>query len=287
MRTTRTRGVCSEGGPYSAKQMEVAPGTVRRGGREPRNVGGGIGTERTGGGGGGDRTGAGRQRSAGGGVAGGGVGCGGAGGGGGGSELPDFIERISRGNNLTKIGANTNPRDTAQLIAAQARMPVECPCLMAVGPQSCNQATKAICIARTYLKLSEDVDIAFQPEFIHLDSSDSSGLSLPIVKKARREPATDEKTAAATQTLKVASATDAKVLAGAIANAARQSQRVQMVAIGAGSVNQAVKGIAIARQYIETEGLDLTCRPEFVDVGTDEGGQTTTAIKLVVLVEQC
>ncbi|KAJ1622526.1 hypothetical protein T492DRAFT_885066, partial [Pavlovales sp. CCMP2436] len=45
----------------------------------------------------------------------------------------------------------------------------------------------------------------------------------------------------------------------------------------------AVKGIAIARQYIETEGLDLTCRPEFVDVGTDEGGQTTTAIKLVVL----
>ena len=150
-------------------------------------------------------------------------------------------------------------------------------------------AQKAICIARTYLKLSEDVDIAFQPEFIHLDLSDTSGLSLPIVKKARREAAPDGAGVSKMQTLKVASATDAKVLAGAIAIAARQSDRVQMVAIGAGSVNQAVKGIAIARQYLETEGLDLTCRPEFVDVGTEEGsgGQTTTAIKLVVLVEQC
>mmetsp|Transcript_2044 Transcript_2044/g.5215 ORF Transcript_2044/g.5215 Transcript_2044/m.5215 type:complete len:165 (-) Transcript_2044:385-879(-) len=164
-------------------------------------------------------------------------------------------------------------------------MPVECPCLMAVGPQSTNQATKAICIARTYLKLSEDVDIAFQPEFIHLDNSDSSGLSMPIVKKARRET-TDEKAAANVQSLKVAAATDSKVLAGAIANAARQSQRVQMVAIGAGSVNQAVKGIAIARQYIENEGIDLTCRPEFTDVDNEEGTQTT-AIKLLVLVEQC
>lgn len=132
------------------------------------------------------------------------------------------------------------------------------------------------------------MDIAFQPEFIHLDASDSSGLSLPIVKKARREAAgADDKAGAQVQTLKVASATEAKVLAGAIANSARAFERVQMVAIGAGSVNQAVKGIAIARQYLESEGLDLTCRPEFVDVGTDEGGQTTTAIKLVVLAEQC
>jgi len=130
------------------------------------------------------------------------------------------------------------------------------------------------------------VDIAFQPEFIHLDNSDSSGLSMPIVKKARREAARGD---AHTATLKVASGTDAKVLAGAIAGAVRQApaQRVAMTAIGAGSVNQAVKGIAIARQYIEGDGLDLTCRPEFVDVDAEEGGQTTTAIKLVVLVEQC
>lgn len=68
---------------------------------------------------------------------------------------------------------------------------------------------------------------------------------------------TDDKATANLQSLKVAAATDSKVLAGAIANAARQAQRVQMVAIGAGSVNQAVKGIAIARQYIEQEGIDL------------------------------
>jgi stage V sporulation protein S len=187
---------------------------------------------------------------------------------------------LSRGNNLarTQILADTNPKDMAQAIAAQARMPVECPCLMAVGPQACNQATKSICIVRKYLKESEDVDIAFQPEFIHLhmDSADPScGLSLPLVKRARRAPAKDEKVAATTQTLKVASATDAKVLAGAIANAARLSQRVQMIAIGAASVNQAVKGIAIARQYLETEGIDLTCRPEFAEVPMERGGSSS------------
>eukprot|EP00967_Tisochrysis_lutea_P109980 scaffold171550_cov19-Tisochrysis_lutea.AAC.1 len=31
-----------------------------------------------------------------------------------------FFARIERGNNLTKIGSGSNPRDTAMLIAAQA-----------------------------------------------------------------------------------------------------------------------------------------------------------------------
>lgn len=50
-----------------------------------------------------------------------------------------FFARIERGNNLTKCGAKTNPRDTAMLIAAQARACVDCPTLQVVGPQSTNQ----------------------------------------------------------------------------------------------------------------------------------------------------
>jgi hypothetical protein len=50
-----------------------------------------------------------------------------------------FFARIKRGNNLTKCGAKTNPRDTAMLIAAQARACVDCPTLQVVGPQSTNQ----------------------------------------------------------------------------------------------------------------------------------------------------
>jgi hypothetical protein len=50
-----------------------------------------------------------------------------------------FFARIERGNNLTKCGSKTNPRDTAMLIAAQARACVDCPTLQVVGPQSTNQ----------------------------------------------------------------------------------------------------------------------------------------------------
>ena len=37
-----------------------------------------------------------------------------------------------------------------------------------------------------------------------------------------------------------------------------------MQAIGPQAVNQAVKAIAIARAYIELDGLDLTTQPSFV-----------------------
>ena len=85
-------------------------------------------------------------------------------------------------------------------------------------------------------------------------------------------------------------------LAGAIASCTREGSRVELTAIGAGSVNQAIKAIAIARQYVEEEAIDLCCRPEFVEiaegqVGAGEGaahGQAgpTSALRIIVLVEQ-
>ena len=69
-----------------------------------------------------------------------------------------FFDRIARGNNLTKMGNHSNPRDVAMLIAAQARAPVDCPTLQAIGPQAANQAMKAIAIARTFLKESQSID---------------------------------------------------------------------------------------------------------------------------------
>ena len=55
--------------------------------------------------------------------------------------------------------------------------------------------------------------------------------------------------------------------------------------------------MAIARQYVEEEAIDLCCRPEFVEiaegaVGTHgEGpahgqGGSTSALRIIVLVEQ-
>ena len=79
-------------------------------------------------------------------------------------------------------------------------------------------------------------------------------------------------------------------LAGAIASCTREGSRVELTAIGAGSVNQAIKAVAIARQYVEEEAIDLCCRPEFVeitDAALGDGGGATSALRLIVLVEQC
>ena len=56
---------------------------------------------------------------------------------------------------------------------------------------------------------------------------------------------------------------------------------MELTAIGAGSVNQAIKAIAIARKNIEEEAIDLTCKPEFTEV--NEG---VTALRMLLLVEQ-
>mmetsp|Transcript_63421 Transcript_63421/g.105509 ORF Transcript_63421/g.105509 Transcript_63421/m.105509 type:complete len:215 (+) Transcript_63421:33-677(+) len=186
-----------------------------------------------------------------------------------------FFERIERGNNLTKMGSSSNPRDTAMLIAAQARACVDCPTLQVVGPQSTNQGVKSIAIARTFLKESGDTDICMQPEFTHLEDS-HTGILLLIRKKARRTSGEAE-----AQQLKAASSTDAKVLAGAISSFAREGRRMVVTAIGAGSINQAVKAIAIGRKNVEDEAIDILCKPEFTEV--NEG---TTALRMLLFVEQ-
>ena len=144
-----------------------------------------------------------------------------------------FYDRIARGNNLTKMGSGSKPRDVAMLIAAQARAPVDCPTLQAIGPQATNQAVKAIAIARTFLKESQSIDICMQPEFFQLDDG-HTGLLLPIRKKTRRARSGEDEA----QPLKAASGTDSKVLAGAISSFAREGRRMVVTGIGAAAINQ-------------------------------------------------
>jgi stage V sporulation protein S len=77
--------------------------------------------------------------------------------------------------------------------------------------------------------------------------------------------------------LKVSAKSRSTAVAGAIANVIREHKQAQVQAIGAGAVNQAVKAIAIARNYLKQDGLDISCAPMFVDVDVD--GQERTAIR--------
>lgn len=80
--------------------------------------------------------------------------------------------------------------------------------------------------------------------------------------------------------LKVSSKSKPSSVAGALANAFREKRSVEVQAIGAGSLNQAVKAIAIARGYVAPSGKDLICIPAFSDVLIE--GEEKTAIKLIV-----
>jgi stage V sporulation protein S len=82
------------------------------------------------------------------------------------------------------------------------------------------------------------------------------------------------------EVIKVAAKSRSTSVAGAIAGVIRESGRAEVQAIGAGAVNQALKAVAIARGYLELDGINVVCIPSFVEVTIE--GQERTAIKLTV-----
>lgn len=80
--------------------------------------------------------------------------------------------------------------------------------------------------------------------------------------------------------IKVSGSSRTSAVAGAIAGVFREQQHVDIQAIGAGAVNQAVKALVLAKGYLAEDGYDVVCVPEFADVDID--GKVRTAIKLVV-----
>ena len=80
--------------------------------------------------------------------------------------------------------------------------------------------------------------------------------------------------------LKISSKSNPNSVAGAIAGLVKESQKAEMQAIGAGALNQAIKGITIARGFVAPSGKNLVCTPAFIDITID--GEERTAIKLIV-----
>ena len=84
--------------------------------------------------------------------------------------------------------------------------------------------------------------------------------------------------------IKVAATSRTSAVAGAIAGIFREQKFANVQAIGASAVNQAVKALALARNYLAEDGYDVVCIPEFVDVEID--GNVRTAIRLNVVERQ-
>lgn len=82
------------------------------------------------------------------------------------------------------------------------------------------------------------------------------------------------------EVLKVSARSRPSAVAGAIAGVVRELGRAEVQAIGAGATNQAVKAVAIARDYLRETGIEAICLPAFIDVTIDN--EDRTAIRLVV-----
>ena len=80
--------------------------------------------------------------------------------------------------------------------------------------------------------------------------------------------------------LKVSSKSNPSSVAGALSGMIKEKKVIELHAIGAGAVNQAVKAIAIARGFVAPAGVDLVCVPAFTEVRIDE--EERTGIKLCI-----
>ncbi len=80
--------------------------------------------------------------------------------------------------------------------------------------------------------------------------------------------------------LKVSSKSNPNSVAGAIAGLIREYDKVELQAIGAGALNQAIKAVCIARGYVAPIGINLICIPAFVDINVDQ--EDRTGIKIIV-----
>lgn len=82
------------------------------------------------------------------------------------------------------------------------------------------------------------------------------------------------------EVLKVSAHSRSTAVAGAIAGVIREKGRAEIQAIGAGAVNQACKAIAIARDYLALDGIEIVCVPHFIDVKIAD--EERTALRLTI-----
>lgn len=80
--------------------------------------------------------------------------------------------------------------------------------------------------------------------------------------------------------LKVSTKSNPNSVAGALANVFREKGSVEIQAVGAGALNQAIKAVAIARGFMAPSGKNLICIPAFQDINID--GEERTAIRLII-----
>jgi stage V sporulation protein S len=82
------------------------------------------------------------------------------------------------------------------------------------------------------------------------------------------------------ETLKVSSTSNPNSVAGALAGAVRRHHVATVTVVGAGALNQSIKAVAIARNHVRDDGLDLICIPSFTEVDIDGAARTAIVLRV-------
>ena len=80
--------------------------------------------------------------------------------------------------------------------------------------------------------------------------------------------------------LKVSSKSNPNLVAGALANIFKEQSSLEIQAIGAGALNQAIKATIICRGFLAPSGKNIAIVPSFSDIIIND--ETRTAIKLLI-----
>ena len=215
-----------------------------------------------------------------------------------GATLRDVIDADPE-NVILKVSSGSNAKSLAGAIGHTVREADACPTLLAGGMSCVNtvsalsldaaerdvpldaaerltccvvQAVKAIAIARDYLS-DDGVDLIAAPEF----DGDSERATIKL-KKANPVTLSDD----AVQ-LTVKNHSDPYKVAGAIAGKIRDGERVSLLAVGPTAVFRAIESIAVSREYLQEDQVDVKFCPTFTTVEDEESGRTSTGMYFGIL----
>jgi stage V sporulation protein S len=195
---------------------------------------------------------------------------------------------------LPKSGGSKTRSGSARLLHVSGQSPVkqvagaiswisragECPKLLATLAPAINQAAKAVAIARKFLE-EDKIDIACYPMFTPGRRRQDESFTFLLRKSTVRPLVLDD----GTQELKVSKQSNPGTVAGAIAARVREGQRVVLSSIGPLSVSKAISSIAIARQYLAKDGVDISFRPSFLNIEFNDG-RRSSCLQFQLLAQQ-
>lgn len=83
--------------------------------------------------------------------------------------------------------------------------------------------------------------------------------------------------------LRVSASSNPQAVASAIAHAIYENHKVNLRAVGAGAVNQAVKAVAVASGFVAPRGIRIAVIPGFASIKSHDGDISAIVLHVFVL----